>query len=140
MNPMVLSLAMVMAGFFVPVSAAQPKAAAAPNWVVFEMMPEGTIYIDPASIQKQGDRADMWVLIDYKQPLDDRTGKKVQSDKLHYRYDCSARQFSIITSSAHVGPMGGGAVIDVNTDPQMAPVPPGTTAEQMWQRACGGAK
>jgi hypothetical protein len=131
---------LVLTGIAATGGAAQPKAAATPKWQVFEMLPEGTIYIDPASIQKQGNRADMWVLIDYKQPQDDRTGNKIKSDKLHYRYDCSARQFSIVTSTAHAGPMGGGAVIDTNAEPQMTPVPPGTTAEQMWQRACSSGK
>lgn len=121
-------------------SMALSKPATGPNWVVFEVMPEGTIYVDPGSIQRQGNRADMLVLIDYKQPQDDRTGKKINSDTLHYRYDCSGRQFSILSSSAHAGAMGSGAIIDTNADAQMNLVPPGTTAEQMWKRACGEAR
>jgi hypothetical protein len=122
---------------FAPFSVALAKTAAAPKWAVFESMPEGVIYVDPGSITKQGNFADMWVLIDYKQPQDDRTGKQIKSDKLHYRYDCAGRQFSIVTSSAYAGAMGTGAVIDVNADPQLNPVPPGTTADQMLKRACG---
>lgn len=135
---MVRPLALIIIGSLVATSgAAVSKAAKAPHWVIFETLPEGIIFIDAASIQKQGNRADMWVLIDYKQPQDDRTGKKIKSDKLHYRYDCDGRTFTIVTSSAHAGAMGNGAVIDVNADPQVSPVPPGTTAEQMWKRACG---
>jgi hypothetical protein len=132
----------VAALLFMTGSAAIASAAApvvARTWSVFETMAEGSIYIDAGSIERHGSRADMWVLIDYKQPQDDRTGKKIKSDTLHYRYDCSAKQFSIVTSSAHAGAMGSGAVIDVNADPQMSSVPPGTTAEQMWKRACSGA-
>jgi hypothetical protein len=134
------SALMVVIGLAGLGSSAMAKPAAGPAWLAFEAMPEGTIYIDPASIQRQGNRAEMWVLIDYKQPQDDRTGKKIKSDKLHYRYDCAGKQFSIVTSSAYAGAMGSGAVIDVNAEPQPSPVPPGTTAEQMWQRACSGKK
>jgi len=116
------------------------KPAPIAEWVVFEASPDATIYIDPTTIQKDGDHAEMWVLIDYKQPQPDKTGKQVLSEKLHYQYDCKARLFSIIGTSAHAGPMASGETINVNPDPpQLAPVPAGTTAEQMWQRACGGA-
>jgi hypothetical protein len=120
----------------------KPAAAPAPvaGWVVFEAMPDATIYIDPSSIHKEGDRAEMWTLIDYKNPQPDKTGKQVLSDKLHYRYDCQGRQLSIIATSAHAGPMASGEIINVNPDPpELAPVPAGTTAERMWARACGDA-
>lgn len=137
---MVRAIALLMAaGLAAPGTITLAKAASGPAWQAFEVMPEGTIYVDPSSIVRQGNRADMWVLIDYKQPQDDRTGKKIKSDKLHYRYDCSTKHFSILNSSVHAAPMGGGAVIDVNADPQITPVPPGTTAEQMWRHACAGA-
>lgn len=120
---------------------AMAAPAAKSSWTVFEKMPEGVIYIDQASIRRSGDSADMWVLIDYAQPQPDRTGKNILSDKLHYRYDCAGQQESILTSAAYAGAMATGAVIDTNTDaPKMMPVGPGTTAEQMLQRACRAAK
>jgi hypothetical protein len=113
------------------------KSPPVAEWVVFEVTPEATIYVDAASIQQEGDRAEMWALIDYKEPQPDKTGKRVLSDKLRYRYDCKAKQFSITATSAHAGPMASGETINVNPDPpQVAPVPPGTTAERMWERAC----
>jgi hypothetical protein len=125
--------------------AAGPAATGAPapkaKWLVFEAMSEGTIYIDPDSIRTHGNRADMWVLIDYKQPQPDRTGKQIRSDKLHYRYDCAGRQESILTSAAYAGAMATGAIVDTNTDPpKLTPVSPGTTGEAMLKRACGTAK
>jgi Surface-adhesin protein E len=109
------------------------------EWVVFESAPEATIYVDPSTLHREGDRAEMWVLIDYRQPLPDKTGKQVLSDKLHYQYDCKNRQYSIVDTSAHAGPMATGELINVNPDPpEVVPVPPGTTAEEMWKHACGG--
>lgn len=125
-----------------PTAVAEPPPAPVPvsEWVVFEATPDATIYIDPATIRREGDRAEMWALIDYKTPQPDKTGKQVLSDKLKYLYDCQARQLSITDTSAHAGPMGSGEVINVNPDPpELTPVPAGTTAEKMWARACGDA-
>ena len=117
----------------------KPEPVAA-EWVVFESAPEATIYIDPSTLHRDGDQADMWVLIDYRQPLPDKTGKQVLSDKLHYRYDCTGRTLSIVGTSAHAGPMATGEIINVNPDPpEVTPVPAGTTAENMWKHACGHA-
>lgn len=108
------------------------------EWVVFETAPDATIYVDPSTIHREGDRAEMWALIDYRQPLPDKTGKQVLSDKLHYQYDCKNRQLSIIGTSAHAGPMATGELVNENPDPpELMPVPPGTTAEAMWKHACG---
>jgi hypothetical protein len=116
------------------------KPAPVAEWVVFEAAPDATIYVDPSTIKKEGGRAEMWVLIDYKSPQPDKTGKQVMSDKLHYQYECVEKQFSIVDTSAHAGPMAGGETININPDPpQLTPVPAGTTAEKMWQRACGDA-
>jgi hypothetical protein len=47
---------------------------------------------------------------------------------------------SIVATSAHAGHMATGTVINVNPDPpQLTPIPAGTTAEKMWQHACGDA-
>ena len=125
-----------------PTAVAAPAPAPAPvsKWIVFEATPDATIYIDPSTIHREGDRAEMWALIDYRNPQPDKTGKQVLSDKLHYQYDCKARQLSIIDTSAHAGPMASGEIINVNPDPpQLTPIPAGTTAEQMWARACGAS-
>lgn len=129
---------------FLPSALAGVLVACSPEpmaeWVVFEAAPGATIYVDPSSVRRTGDRAEMWVLIDYSQPLPDKTGKQVLSDKLHYQYDCKSRQSSIVETSAHTGPMATGELVNVNPDPpEVTPVPPGTTAENMWKHACGEA-
>ena len=123
-----------------PAAAAPATPAPVAGWVVFEAVPDATIYVDPSTIHKEGDRAEMWALIDYRKPQPDKTGKQVLSDKLQYQYDCAGRQLTIVATSAHAGPMASGEIINVSPDPpQLTPVPPGTTAERMWARACGAA-
>lgn len=114
------------------------KPAPAAEWVVFETMPEATIYVDPSTIKVDGERAEMWALIDYRQPQPDKTGKQVLSDKIRYEYDCKLKLVSITDTSAHAGPMATGDIININPDPpQVAPVPADSTAEKLWRHACG---
>jgi hypothetical protein len=113
-------------------------ASPGPKWASFETLPDGVIYIDPVSVKRQGGFADMWVLIDYKVGQPDKVGKTVKSDTLHYRYDCKGKQFTLLATTAYAGAMGTGEIVDANPElPPMSPVPPDTTAERMWQRACG---
>jgi hypothetical protein len=134
MQKIIFNMAIVITLFGV----ASCKPAPAAEWVVFEAAPEATLYIDPSTIHKDGSRADMWVLIDYKNPQSDKTGKKVLSDKIHYQYDCAAKQLSITETSAHTGAMGAGEIVNITPDaPEVMSIPAGTTAEKLWQRACG---
>jgi hypothetical protein len=133
-------MAVIVCGIASVFGIALCEPAPVAEWVVFETMTDATIYIDPSTIRKDGDRAVMWALIDYRKPQLDKTGKQVMSDKLHYQYDCRGRQFSIIATSAHAGAMASGEIINVNPDPpQLTPVPAGSTAEKMWLHACGAA-
>ena len=112
----------------------------AAEWEAIESAADVTVYINPASIQQQDHRAEMWALIDYKDPQMDKTGKQVLSDKLLYQFDCKAKTLAIVGSSAHAGPMASGEIININPDPpQLTPIAPGTLAYSMWQRACGAS-
>lgn len=110
-------------------------------WQVVETTPEVTIYVDPATVKKTGNRATLWILLDYKQPQPDKTGKKVLSDKVQYQFDCKEKQYQTIYTSAHTGQMAGGEIVNINPDPpKLTPVVSGTLDEVFWQRACGTVK
>ena len=111
----------------------------AADWVELQSEPEATLYTQPSTIQKEGDNATLWVLINYKQPLLDKTGKQVLSDKLHYQYHCKDKMESIIATTAYTGPMASGDIVNENPDaPQVTPIAPGTLAEVMFKQACAG--
>ncbi|HEY9035293.1 MAG TPA: surface-adhesin E family protein [Pseudomonadales bacterium] len=110
----------------------------ATEWEAIESAADVTVYIDPASIRQRDHRAEMWALIDYKNPQMDKTGKQVLSDKLLYQFDCQAKTLAVVGSSAHAGPMASGEIININPDPpQLTPIEAGTLAYSMWKRACG---
>lgn len=100
---------------------------------MFEVAPEAIIYVDSFTILKEGSRAEMWVLIDYKKPQSDKTRKQVLSDKLHCQYDCKERQLNIIATLAHAGPMASGETININLDPPQLTLVPGA----LQRKKCG---
>ncbi len=127
-----------LAALFLVLALCNPSLAG--DWVMFHAAPDASIYTDPSTIHKEGDSAQMTVLIDYTQPQMDKTGKQVLSDKLHYLYNCKAKTLSITATSAYAGHMGSGELINENPDaPQVTPVEAGTLAEDMWKHACGDA-
>jgi len=122
----------------IPLSFALCTPSWAADWVELQSEPEATLYTQPSTIQKEGDNATLWVLINYKQPLLDKTGKQVLSDKLHYQYHCKDKMESIIATTAYTGPMASGDIVNENPDaPQVTPIAPGTLAEVMFKQACG---
>jgi hypothetical protein len=122
----------------IPLSFALCTPSWAADWVELQSEPEATLYTQPSTIQKEGNNATMWVLIDYKQPQPDKTGKQVMSDKLHYQYHCKDKTLSIIATTAYTGPMASGDIVNENPDaPQVTPIDPDTLAEDMWKQACG---
>jgi hypothetical protein len=126
----------LLAGMALGFTVCSPSFAA--DWVVLHAAPDATIYTDPSTIEKEGNSAKMWALIDYKQPQPDKTGKQVLSDKLHYQYHCKDKTVSIIATTAYTGPMANGDIVNENPDaPQVTPVDAGTVAEDMWKQACG---
>jgi Surface-adhesin protein E len=108
------------------------------EWIELGSSAMGKPYAAPASIKKTGDSATMWVLFDYPSAQKDASGKMVLSDKLHYEYDCKARLYRILASSAHAGNMASGEVIGSTSGPEpWAPVEADSLGETDWNYACG---
>jgi len=107
------------------------------EFIEFKKLDVATIYIDKSSINKKGNTAKMWIMIDYKEPQSDKVGKSVLSDKVQYQFDCKEKRFQIIASSAHAGHKGTGETVSVNPDPPvLTPVAPGTLDESFWEMTC----
>jgi hypothetical protein len=107
------------------------------DFVEFRKLDVATVYTDKSSIVKNGNTAVLWIMIDYKSPQPDKTGKSVLSDKLQYQYDCDEKQYRIIASSAHAGNMATGETVTVNPDPPvLTPVAAGSMDEEFWKMAC----
>jgi hypothetical protein len=123
--------------FFIMLVLAAVSQSAMAEFVEFRKLDVATIYTDKSSIVKNGNTAVLWIMIDYKSPQPDKTGKSVLSDKLQYQYDCKEKQFRIVASSAHAGNMATGETVSVNPDPPvLTPVAAGSMDEEFWKMAC----
>ena len=96
-----------------------------------------SIYADPTTIQKLGNRTKMWVLFDYRKAIIE-SGDKIMSIKKHEEYDCNKSQARLLYLSKHSGRFTEGKVIYVNDIPnnEWVPVIPGSIPEDLWRYAC----
>ena len=96
-----------------------------------------SIYADPATIQKMGNRVKMWVLFDYRKARLDAVDR-IMSIKKHEEYDCKETQIRLLYISKHSGRFTEGNVIYLNDIPynEWMPVVPGSILEDLWRYAC----
>ncbi|MFB3081478.1 MAG: surface-adhesin E family protein [Nitrosomonadaceae bacterium] len=111
---------------------------AAAEWVNVSTDDSGsTIYADPSTIRKVGNRVKMWVLFDYRKATLD-AGDKIMSKRKHEEYDCKKRQIRLLYLSKHSGRFTEGKVVYLNDIPynKWVPVVPGSVFEDLWRYAC----
>mgnify|MGYP006296898565 FL=1 len=119
--------------------AALPAAAA--GWQRVAGNENVALYIDPASLERKGERARLKNLIDFKAPQTDRSigGKPYRSRQEVREYDCRDPRYRLTWFSLRDGPMFAGALVRSQADDgAWSPVAPGSLGEALWRRACGG--
>lgn len=91
-----------------------------------------TVYVDPDSIQRNGDLVKMWHLSDRK------TVEGYGSIKSQREYDCAEVRHRLLAASILSEHMGQGTVLSDNLqEGQWIPVAPGSSAQALWKIACG---
>jgi len=99
-----------------------------------------TVYADPTTIRKAGDRVTMAVLYDYKSVQSPNSSKPYRSSRKQSEYDCKKGQSRILSLTAHSGNMAEvDIVFSLSKPEEWEPVRPGSLAELMWKIACGKA-
>jgi hypothetical protein len=95
-----------------------------------------TAYANPANIHKAGTKVKMWSLLDHK-TADEILGKPYKSMMFQDEYDCKESLLRNLSLSFYSENMGGGEVIDTNSNTgKWQPVSPGTLEEALLKRAC----
>ena len=113
-------------------------SSAMAEWVKVGDSVVATPYADIATIRKNGDSVRMWVLDDYKNPVQVGSDPAFLSRKSQYEFDCKEGNLRQLTVSFHSENMGKGLVIYFhdNKSPQWEAVPPDSVAEGEWKIAC----
>ena len=113
------------------------SASAAAEWVEVYSDPVTTYYIDPTTIRRDGDLAQMRELLDHNAARV-RDKASYVSSRTQSEYDCKAEKVRTLSLSLHSGNMAAGKTLHRTNDPgKWRPVPPGGATEVLWKIACG---
>ncbi|MCX7141995.1 MAG: hypothetical protein NT123_13130 [Proteobacteria bacterium] len=112
---------------------------AAAEWIKLTELEAGSVYVDPASVLRDGDVVKLGSLYDLKSAIVSMTnGKPYASQKLQSEYDCRGEKWRMLHFSWHSGKMGEGKMVEYLADAYAwAPVPPGSGVQILWDFACG---
>ena len=106
------------------------------GWTAVGEDPRGTLYADPATIEKTPSTVKMWSLLDYKN-FQRMVEVGYFSQKSHVEYDCAGRRMRGLHTTLHAEHMGTGAVIyEDDSAHEWEPVVPESVSETLWKAAC----
>lgn len=98
-----------------------------------------SVYIDPASIIRDGRLSKMWSLTDHKESALSNDGYRFQSSKELYEFDCREHEARILTYILHPDPMGKGKPLYASEiASKWSTIAPDTIADRAFQWACWG--
>ncbi len=95
-----------------------------------------TIYADPSTIRKSGNRVKMWALWDYS-TAQEGGSKPYMSVRIQNEYNCKEETDRQIYATTFSGNMAGGHTINRQGGKEWVPIAPRTHGEALWQFACG---
>jgi hypothetical protein len=103
------------------------------EWLKLGETDEGSLYIDAASVLRDGQFRQVSELMDLKQR--DENGEL--SRRIQVRYDCALDRTKVLSISTHVDPMATGrALVSVAREGLWKEVPPGTAYEAAFRTVC----
>ena len=95
-----------------------------------------TLYVDPATIQRNGNLVRMWDLQDFRQPQQ-VDGKTYFAEKTQIEFDCEAKKARILATIDCAGRMCTGKVVYSDADTsEWTAVGANTLGELEWKAAC----
>jgi hypothetical protein len=111
---------------------------ASAEWVLVSVVDQAgvTIYVDPATIHRKGDRVTMGELIDYR-TIQTVAGTAFLSSKLQREYDCAGDRHRTLALTKWSGNMATGREILTTSEVQKwEPADPGSIGKRLLRIAC----
>jgi hypothetical protein len=97
-----------------------------------------TIYIDPDSLQREGNLVTVWQLVDFKTMQGGRSPTRFLSTKTHKQFDCAGKRFRLLAFTEFTDGMGTGIPDDGYVDKDnWLPVEPESVSQALWEAVCG---
>lgn len=112
------------------------SGSALAEWVEFARNDDFTGYVDSSNASGVDETVKVWSLLDYR-TTKTNAGRKFQSVKARYEYDCGKKQSRKLFSSIHSENMGEGEVVDSSYKVgNWEPILPHSILEAVWKIAC----
>ena len=109
------------------------------EWVSLGENPSGTtVYVNPDTIRRKGERVKMWVQYDYKTIQTVAVaGFPYLSQRTQQQFDCVDGRYRFRSSVEFSGNMGRGeSVKSESHEGKWHPVSPNSVSEDLWKYAC----
>lgn len=118
------------------------SGSVAAEWVEVGYTSVATVYVDPATIRRNGNLVKMETLYNLKTAIVSMTnGKPYVSQKMQSEFDCKEEKWRMHYFSWYSRNMGGGEMVEhVSDSYAWRPVPPGSGNEIFWEIACDKTK
>jgi len=106
------------------------------EWEVVDKNDEGTTYIDPDTIRRNGGLVKVWTLHDYK-TVRTSSGNSFWSVKGQEEYDCEEQRYRVLAWTGFSGNRGSGKAVSSNsTEGTWQPVASESVGHVLWTVAC----
>ena len=126
---------MTLALLFLVLLASKPAHA---EWQKVTSTDSGIIYVDDATIKRNGPIRSFWSLLDYRTPQKAQRGAFFVSTRTHIEMDCRKEMVHILQFSMHSGPMLTGEIIDSQgVMREWQTIPPDTPLVTLFKFVCG---
>ncbi len=110
---------------------------AAPQWEAITLADQGTFYIDPSSILREGSIRKFHSALDHKTIQSTSDGKPFWSNETHVQIDCNARQARVVHLTLYSGKMlTGKPVLKEGILREWQPITPTSAMEKLARRVC----
>jgi len=97
-----------------------------------------TIYIDPDSVQRDGNLVTVWQLVDFKTMQGGRSPTRFFSTKTHKQFDCAEKRFRLLAFMEFTDGMGTGMPDHGYVDKDnWLPVEAESVSQALWEAVCG---
>ena len=112
-------------------------AHATPHWEAITLADQGTFYIDPSSISREGSIRKFHSALDHKTVQTTSDGAAYWSNETHVQVDCNTRQARVVHLTLFSGKMlSGKPVLKEGILREWQPITPTSAMEKLARRVC----
>lgn len=109
----------------------------AARWELVAQSNTGFYYIDPRSIEAEGDRKKVWTVLDYREDQKLHEGARYRSTHAQLQFNCKARLARLVHLTYYSGPMmDGKAVLRQGMLQDWFEIEPGSPTQRMAAKVC----